>query len=193
MINPLLIIESPLLMTLTVIVSPVSGILLIIFILRLEFLGNDHDFCENLFELFDMDPKLVFLVQVIDLIKTVMARNNHKCGARSPNLLRFDLAGLHSPALEGRPHGDEASTAATAVVVLMVGLHLNEIVCDVADDLSAESGQIAVSGEVAGVLISDPFFEFLLRIDLDAAFAQILCEKLERVKDGNRRLTVGIP
>ena len=78
------------------------------------------------------------------------------------------------------------------MVVFVVGLHLNEIVCDIADDLSTKFGQITISGEVAGVLICDPFFEFLLRIDLDASFPQILGEKFDRMDDGNRWFTIGI-
>jgi len=192
MINPLLIIASPLLMTLTVLVSPVFGILFISLFLRLEFLGNDHDFRDDFLELLDVDSKIVFFVQVLNLIKTVMARNNHEFGAGSPDLFRFDFTGLYSPMFKGRPHGYEAAAAATAVIVFAIGLHLNEIVCNVADDLSAESGQIAVSREVARILISDPFFELLFRIDLDAAFPQILGEKFDRMNDGNRWFTIGI-
>jgi hypothetical protein len=76
--------------------------------------------------------------------------------------------------------------------VLSVRFHFNEIVCEIADNLSAIISQIAASGEVTGILISDPFFDALFRIDLDPAFPQILGEKLHRMNDRNRGFTLGI-
>ena len=128
--------------------------LLIVGLNRFKLLGNDHRICDHLLELNHLDPEIILLVEVPDLIETVVAGSDNNLCAGRLYLLGFYPSGLHPSFSELGSHWNKTTPAPAAVIVDGVGRHIAEIPGDVLHNCPALLPQSAVSGNIAGVLVS---------------------------------------
>src|SRR5208337_1555627 len=102
-----------------------------------ELIWNDHGLGDDLLELNHLDPEIIFLVEVPDLIETIVAGSDNNLCAGRLYLLRFYLSGLHPSFFELRSHWNKTTPAPAAMIIDGVGRHVAEIPGDVLDDFPA--------------------------------------------------------
>lgn len=138
--------------------------MLFLFLLGLQFLRDKHDLFKDLLKGHDLNPQVIFLSQVPNLIITVVAGTNDDLGPGGLDLIGLYLSGLHAAPLKGRPHGNGPAAAGTAVIVVSMRFHFPEIFGNVTDDIAGLIGQPPAAGNIAGVLIGDGIFELMIKL-----------------------------
>src|SRR5208337_1390864 len=116
-----------------------------------KLIRNDHGLGDDLLELNHLDPEIIFLVEVPDLIETVVAGSDNNLCAGRLYLLGFYPSGLHPSFSELRSHRNKTTPAPAAVIVDSVGRHIAEILGDVLHNCAALLPQPPISGHIAGV------------------------------------------
>src|SRR5208337_2216555 len=142
-----------------------------------ELIWNDHGLGDDLLELNHLDPEIIFLVEVPDLIETIVAGSDNNLCAGCLYLLGFYPSGLQSSFFELPPHWNKTAPAPAAVIVDGVGRHIAKIFGDVLHNCPALCPQAAISGNIAGVLVCHRFTKHLVRIDFDPAVSKVFIKK----------------
>ena len=107
------------------------------------------------------------MVDLHQLIDTVVTRSNHNIGASGFDLLGFDFAHFES-ALVVFAHGQHAATATAAEIVVAVGVHFNELGNRLFRHKTQAVEQTSISCDIAGV-VDGVFFGVQRLVQLDFA------------------------
>ncbi len=142
-------------------------------------------------EVYYLYAQIVFFVEILKLIKTVVAGDKHYLGPGLSDLVSLDLAGCHPSSLKRGTHGDVAPAPTATVIILAVWGHVAEVLTKLIHQPPCFLPKPAASGDVARILVGDWFFDFLCRIDLYASVSYVFIKDLHAVNDWNRRLTTG--
>lgn len=150
-----------------------------------------HHVRHNCLEVHDFYAQIVFLVEIFQLVKTIVTWDNDHLRPGLSDLLGLDPARLHPSPLERWAHRDIATTAATAMIVRAVVCHIAEICTQLIHQIPCWFPKPAISGYVARILIGHRFCDSFGRIDLDAAVSHIIGEELYTVNNRNGGFTTG--
>ena len=134
------------------------SLFLFVVFLGFQFFRDYQSLLKHLLEREYLDSQFIFLVQIPNLIVTVVTRGNADAGTGGPDLICFHLTGSYSPVPESSGHGDGTTTASTAIIVVAVRFHLDKIFTEILDDFPGIFATAAVAADIAGVLVGAALF-----------------------------------